>query len=134
MILRSILLAAALAAPAAAQTDARRQAERALCEKVVEIPTVEGRGQMPKLTALLTGGGHRVIPLVRPGSTSFGQRGASIAWDPAAGSLDPEDLRQADVVVNLAGESIGGRMTPQRQVTMVDANQAGRGCGDGPGQ
>ena len=54
MILRSILLAAALAAPAAAQTDARHQAERALFEKVVEIPTVEGRGQMPKLTALLT--------------------------------------------------------------------------------
>lgn len=54
MILRSILLAAALATPAAAQTDARRQAERALFEKVVEIPTVEGRGQMPKLTALLT--------------------------------------------------------------------------------
>ena len=54
MILRSILLAAALAAPAAAQTDARHKAERALFEKVVEIPTVEGRGQMPKLTALLT--------------------------------------------------------------------------------
>ncbi len=54
MILRSFLLAAALATPAAAQSDARRQAERALFEKVVEIPTVEGRGQMPKLTALLT--------------------------------------------------------------------------------
>jgi acetylornithine deacetylase/succinyl-diaminopimelate desuccinylase-like protein len=55
MHLRSLLLAAAvLAAPAAAQTDARRAAERALFEKVVEIPTVEGRGQMPKLTALLT--------------------------------------------------------------------------------
>ena len=45
MILRSILLAAALAAPAAAQTDARHQAERALFEKVVEIPTVEGRAR-----------------------------------------------------------------------------------------
>ena len=55
MLLKSCLLAAALAAPAAAQVDARRQAERALFEKVIEIPTVQGRaGQMARLTALLT--------------------------------------------------------------------------------
>ena len=53
MLFKSLLLAATLAAPAAAQTDTRREAERALFEKIVEIPTVEGRGQMPKLTALL---------------------------------------------------------------------------------
>lgn len=32
----------------------QRQVERDLLERVVEIPTVEGRGQMPRLTALLT--------------------------------------------------------------------------------
>ncbi len=74
-----------------------------------------------QLTALFTGGGHRVIPLVRPGSTTFGQRGASIAWDPAAGSLDPEDLRQADVVVNLSGENIGGRMTEAHRTAVLQS-------------
>jgi uncharacterized protein len=74
-----------------------------------------------QLTALLTGGGHRVVPLVRPGSTTFGQRGAAISWDPAAGSLDPEDLRQADVVVNLSGESIGGRMTESHRTAVLQS-------------
>ncbi|WP_310467028.1 M20/M25/M40 family metallo-hydrolase [Sphingomonas sp.] len=56
MLLRSMLLATlALAAPAAAQDDARRQAERNLFERVVEIPTVAGRtAEFRKLTALLT--------------------------------------------------------------------------------
>jgi acetylornithine deacetylase/succinyl-diaminopimelate desuccinylase-like protein len=55
MLLRGALMAVALTTGAAAQPapDARRAAERALFEKIVEIPTVEGRGQMPKLTALL---------------------------------------------------------------------------------
>ena len=57
MILRSLLLAALLSTSAAAQPadPAKRKAERDLLEKVVEIPTVKGRGQMPKLTALLAG-------------------------------------------------------------------------------
>jgi uncharacterized protein (TIGR01777 family) len=74
-----------------------------------------------QLSALLTGGGHRVIPLVRPGSTTFGRRGAAIAWDPAAGSLHPEELRQADVVINLSGESIGGRMTESHRTAVLQS-------------
>ena len=57
MLLRVVLMAtvATLTAPAAAQTDARRQAERDLFEKVVEIPTVAGRtAEFRKLTALLS--------------------------------------------------------------------------------
>lgn len=72
-----------------------------------------------QLTALLTGGGHRVIPLVRPGSTTSGNRGPAISWDPAAGNLDPDALRQADVVVNLSGESIGGRMTEAHRTAVL---------------
>ena len=55
MILRAAALAALLATAAAAQPadPAKRKAERDLLEKAVEIPTVKGRGQMPKLTALL---------------------------------------------------------------------------------
>ena len=56
MILRSVVTALLLtsAGAALAQPDARRAAERDLFEKVVEIPSVEGRGNMPKLTKLLT--------------------------------------------------------------------------------
>ncbi|MGZ8364261.1 MAG: M20/M25/M40 family metallo-hydrolase [Caulobacteraceae bacterium] len=55
MLIRAAALALLLATAAAAQTppDARRAEERALFEKIVEVPTVKGRGQMPKLTALL---------------------------------------------------------------------------------
>ena len=55
MLLKSILLAAAaVSAPAAAQTDTRRAAERDLFEKVVEIPTVAGRtAEFARLTTLL---------------------------------------------------------------------------------
>lgn len=47
---------AILASPATAQKplDARAQAERDLLERAVEIPTVEGRGQMPAMTAMLS--------------------------------------------------------------------------------
>jgi acetylornithine deacetylase/succinyl-diaminopimelate desuccinylase-like protein len=57
MILRSLLLATLLSTAAAAQPadPVKRKAERDLLEKVVEIPTVKGRGQMSKLTALLAG-------------------------------------------------------------------------------
>jgi len=56
MLFKSMLLAAAaIAAPAAAQTDARRQAERDLFEQIVEIPTVAGRtAEFRRLTTLLT--------------------------------------------------------------------------------
>jgi acetylornithine deacetylase/succinyl-diaminopimelate desuccinylase-like protein len=46
----ALLSTSALAAP----DPARKQAERALFEQIVEIPTVSGRGQMPRLTKLLT--------------------------------------------------------------------------------
>jgi acetylornithine deacetylase/succinyl-diaminopimelate desuccinylase-like protein len=43
-----------LAGAAAPEADARRSAERELLRKVVEIPTVAGRGEMPRLVELLT--------------------------------------------------------------------------------
>ena len=55
MIIRAAVIAALFSSAAGAQTAAQtRQAERDLFEKVVEIPTVKGRGQMPKLTALVS--------------------------------------------------------------------------------
>ncbi|MGP1283799.1 MAG: M20/M25/M40 family metallo-hydrolase [Parasphingopyxis sp.] len=46
----TIAVCAVLAPPAAAQD---RDTERALLERIVEIPTVAGRGEMPRLIALL---------------------------------------------------------------------------------
>ena len=48
------LLALSTAALAQPTDPVRRKAERDLLEKIVEIPTVAGRGQMPRMTALLT--------------------------------------------------------------------------------
>lgn len=60
-----------------------------------------------QVCALLTGGGHRVIRLVRREPTSPDE----VAWDPAAGRLDTEALRDVDAVVHLAGRTIGGHFS-----------------------
>lgn len=62
------------------------------------------------LSAMLTTGGHSVIPLVRrrPGTSER-------QWNPA-GPVDPATFQGVDVVVHLAGESIAdGRWSPARQ-------------------
>lgn len=63
------------------------------------------------LSAFLTSGGHRVIPLVRrragPGE---------LHWDPGSGSIDAAGLEGVDAVIHLAGENIaGGRWTAARK-------------------
>jgi hypothetical protein len=60
-----------------------------------------------KLVDALRDGGHRVRPLVRPGSANV--VGDAIKWDPAAGTIDAERLEGLDGVVHLAGEGIGER-------------------------
>ncbi|MEM8933278.1 MAG: TIGR01777 family oxidoreductase [Acidobacteriota bacterium] len=64
--------------------------------------------------------GHRVVPLVRPGSTADG-----IAWDPLAGTLDPESLVGFDAVVHLAGESIAERWTEAKKAAILDSRVHG---------
>jgi uncharacterized protein (TIGR01777 family) len=57
------------------------------------------------LTGLLRAEGHTVIALVRREV-----RGANeSSWDPAAHRIDHDVIASADVVVNLAGASIGGK-------------------------
>lgn len=58
-----------------------------------------------QLTALLESGGHTVLRMRRSRPVGPGE----IFWDPATGRLDPADLEGVDVVVNLAGRSIGSR-------------------------
>lgn len=63
-----------------------------------------------QVCALLTTGGHRVTRLVRrrPGP-------GEARWDPASGQVDPALLKDADAVVHLAGEPIGGRFTARHK-------------------
>lgn len=61
-----------------------------------------------QVCALLTTGGHRVLRLVRGGTTGEGV----IGWDPDKGVLDPRDLAGVDVVIHLGGASIATRFTP----------------------
>ena len=55
MLLRFLACASLIAAPLSAQTlDARVKAERDLFARVIEIPTVQFRGEMPRLVKLLS--------------------------------------------------------------------------------
>ncbi|MCB2411358.1 TIGR01777 family oxidoreductase [Demequina sp. TTPB684] len=57
------------------------------------------------LTNSLRADGHTVIPLVRREA----RREIESSWDPAAHQIDFDVIASADVVVNLAGASIGGK-------------------------
>ncbi len=54
-----------------------------------------------QLSAFLTTGGHRVIPLVRGG-------GVGIDWDPGR-SIDVKALGECDALIHLAGENVAGQ-------------------------
>lgn len=60
-----------------------------------------------QICALLGGGGHTVLKLVRRAPKSTDE----IFWDPDAGVLDSAGLARANVVIHLAGHPIGGRFT-----------------------
>lgn len=62
-----------------------------------------------QLAALLETGGHTVRRMRRQPGVGPGE----IFWDPEGGRLDPADLADVDVVVNLAGRSIGTRWSAE---------------------
>lgn len=73
-----------------------------------------------QLVALLGGGGHAVRRLVRRPTLRPGE----IGWDPGAtdgSGLDPELLRDVDVVIHLAGEPIGRRFTAHHRARVFDS-------------
>ncbi|MET1035874.1 MAG: TIGR01777 family oxidoreductase [Arthrobacter sp.] len=74
-----------------------------------------------QLCALLAGGGHRVLRLVRRPA----RHADEVRWDPEAGELDPADLAACDAVVNLAGEPIGGRFTPRTKQRILSSRTSG---------
>ncbi|RME27158.1 MAG: TIGR01777 family protein [Deltaproteobacteria bacterium] len=72
------------------------------------------------LATALSSEGHRVVPLVRPGSVGDGVR-----WNPSEGPALPDGL-VADAVVHLAGENIGGgRWTAARKQRIRDSRVVG---------
>lgn len=76
-----------------------------------------------QLCALLTGGGHRVLRLVRSPEAARAEDAA--LWDPAKERVDEEALAQADVVVNLAGEPIAGRFSDAHKEAVHDSRVRG---------
>ncbi|MEE1650681.1 TIGR01777 family oxidoreductase [Brachybacterium sp. J144] len=74
-----------------------------------------------QLAALLETGGHTVRRMVRGSGAGPGE----ISWDPRAGELDPAELEGVDVVVNLAGRSIGTRWTPAARREIRDSRVHG---------
>lgn len=71
--------------------------------------------------------GHKVIRLARAQSGSAPAIAGIVSWDPEAGRVDREALARArpDVVVNLAGEPIAQRWTPQRRRRIRDSRVLG---------
>src|SRR5262245_65915845 len=60
------------------------------------------------LVRSLRADGDEVVRLVR-GQPAYPGSELAVPWDPAAGTIDPTNLRGVDAVVNLSGRSIGGR-------------------------
>lgn len=71
------------------------------------------------LTALLTTGGHDVIPLSRS------RKPNSAFWNPETGEIDAESLEGLDAVIHLAGESISGRWTDTKKRQIMDSRVKG---------
>jgi uncharacterized protein (TIGR01777 family) len=65
---------------------------------------------------------HEVLALVRhpPG-------GGEVGWDPELGSIEAEKLRGVDAVINLAGENIATRWTPEARRKILDSRVKGTG-------
>lgn len=76
-----------------------------------------------QVAALLGGGGHRVLRLVR----STARDADEISWDPDAGHVDLERLAGCDAVVHLAGHPIGGRFTAANKQRILASRTAGTG-------
>jgi hypothetical protein len=66
--------------------------------------------------------GDDVVRLVRPSSRPT--EGATVTWDPEAGTIDAAKLEGVSAVVHLAGEGIAdGRWTPEQKRRLVESRR-----------
>ncbi|MEX2275761.1 MAG: TIGR01777 family oxidoreductase [Actinomycetota bacterium] len=76
------------------------------------------------LRPALQAAGHRVIPVVRPGSDPRG--GEVLRWDPDADTIDTAGFEGLDAVIHLAGVSIGDtRWTGRGKAAIKDSRVQG---------
>lgn len=68
------------------------------------------------LTTFLQTMGHRVLPIVRRKATN-----SEISWDPITGKIEYQKLENIDAVINLCGETIAERWTPQKKKRIYDS-------------
>lgn len=76
-----------------------------------------------QVCALLGGAGIEVRPMVRDRAADPAPD--QISWDPAAGRLDPEDLREVDAVIHLAGHPLFGRFTQKHKKAVLESRVQG---------
>lgn len=76
------------------------------------------------LAALLTTGGHTVLPLTRRREGADGSR--AIFWDPDRGEVDADSLKGVDALVHLAGEPISAvRWTEEKKRAIRESRVKG---------
>lgn len=74
------------------------------------------------LTDLLLAQGYHVSHLSRQARTARRHNLTVYHWDPAAGIIDPEAIKEADYIVHLAGESVAsGRWTQAKKKSIKES-------------
>ena len=104
-----------------------QDAERDGDASPVRVVAVSGSSGMigTQVCALLGGAGLEVRRLVRrPPQETDAQQG-EIAWDPQAGHLDEESLRDVDVVIHLAGHPLAARFTEEHKEKVLSSRVDG---------
>ncbi|GAA1137494.1 TIGR01777 family oxidoreductase [Nesterenkonia lutea] len=91
----------------------------------VKVVAVSGASGLigRQVCALLGGAGIEVRRMVR--GSAADQQAGEIAWDPSAGRLDPEALREADAVIHLAGHPLASRFTEEHKKKVLDSRVEG---------
>lgn len=75
------------------------------------------------LAPLLSENGHRVLLLTRQSSAPD-----SFHWDPASGTIDAESIRQADIIINLAGAGIADRRWTKKRKRIIEESRTQSGA------